>query len=117
MTSKSPTTTRKKRTAELDLLPLITPGEVLREEFMQPLGLTANALALRLRVPANRILGILNGQRAITADTALRLAQYFANSAEFWINLQQNYKLDLAKREKLREIALEVVPHNAIAWS
>ena len=100
---KSSTTTRK-REARRDLLPLITPGEILYEEFLQPLGLSANALAIELRVPANRIQAIVKGQRAITADTALRLAQYFGSSPEFWLNLQKNYELDLAKREKLAEI-------------
>jgi addiction module HigA family antidote len=75
MTSKSSTTTRKKNAARESLLPLITPGEFLSEEFLEPLGLSANALALALRVPANRIQAIVNGQRAITADTALRLRQ------------------------------------------
>jgi addiction module HigA family antidote len=69
----------------MDRLPLITPGEMLAEEFMQPLGLAANALALALRVPATRIQAILKGQRAITAGTALRLGGYFGNSAEFWL--------------------------------
>jgi antitoxin HigA-1 len=101
MTSKSSTTTPK-------LLPLITPGEILGEEFMRPLGLSANALALEVHVPANRIQTIVKGQRAITADTALRLSQYFGNSAEFWLNLQQNYELDRAKREKLDEIRSQV---------
>ncbi len=69
MTSKSPTTTREKRTEEESLLPLITPGEFLAEEFLQPLGLSANAFALALRAPATRIQAIVKGQRAITADT------------------------------------------------
>jgi addiction module HigA family antidote len=73
MKSKSSITTRKRQSSS-NLLPLITPGEILAEEFMQPLGLAANALALALRVPATRIQAILKGQRAISADTALRLA-------------------------------------------
>ena len=107
MTSKSLTTTRKKRTEE-SLLQLITPGEFLSEEFLEPLGLSANALALALRVPANRIQAIVNGQRAISADTALRLAQYFGTTSEFWINLQAIYELDKAKREKLEQIRAQV---------
>jgi addiction module HigA family antidote len=98
----------KSSTITPNLLPLITPGEILGEEFMRPLGLSANALALELHVPANRIQTIVKGQRAITADTALRLSQYFGNSAEFWLNLQQNYELDRAKREKLDEIRSQV---------
>ncbi len=75
---------------------------------MEPLGLSANALALILHVPANRIQDIVRGRRSITADTALRLSQYFGNSAQFWLNLQQNYELDQAKREKLSEIQVVV---------
>jgi addiction module HigA family antidote len=108
MTSKSPTTTREKKTDEESLLPLITPGEFLAEEFLEPLGLSANALALALRVPATRIQAIVNGERAITADTALRLGRYFGTTAEFWVNLQSIYELDKAKREKLTEIMAQV---------
>ena len=108
MTSKSSTTTRK-RTVEGELLPLITPGEFLVEEFLEPLGLSANALAIAIKTPANRILAIIKGQRGITADTALRLAQYFGTSAEFWMNLQQAYELDCARREKLTEIRREIL--------
>lgn len=108
MTSKSSTTTRKKNASQESLLPLITPGEFLSEEFLEPLGLSANALALALRVPANRIQAIVNGQRAITADTALRLGQYFGTTPEFWINLQSIYELDKARREKLEQIQAEV---------
>ena len=106
MKSKSPITINR------ELLPLVKPGEILQEEFMEPLGLSANALALLLRVPANRIQDIVRGRRSITADTALRLSQYFGNSAEFWLNLQQNYELDQAKREKLAEIQAVVPRHS-----
>jgi addiction module HigA family antidote len=106
--SKSSTTTRKE-----DLLPLITPGEILREEFLNPLHLTPNALSLALRVPANRILAIVSGQRAITTDTALRLGRYFGNSPEFWLNLEQNYQLNRAKREKADKISRDVTPRAA----
>lgn len=106
MTSKSSITTRK---AQADLLPLITPGEFLVEEFLEPLGISANALSIALRVPANRIQAIIKGQRSITADTALRLAQYFGTTADFWINLQSVYELDKAKREKLEEIQTQVM--------
>jgi addiction module HigA family antidote len=105
MKSKSSITTPKKKP---ELLSLITPGEILLEEFMKPLNLTANALALDLHVPANRIQAIVNGQRGITADTALRLSQHFGNSAEFWLNLQQNFELEKARRESLAEIQLKV---------
>ena len=102
MKSKLPITT------DNEWLPLVTPGEILQEDFLEPFGLSANALALELHVPANRIQDIVRGRRTITADTALRLSQYFGNSAEFWLNLQQNYELDQAKREKLGEIQAQV---------
>ena len=101
-------TSKSSITIDYELLPLVTPGEILLEEFLEPLGLSANALALELRVPANRIQDIVRGRRSITADTALRLSQYFCNSAEFWLNLQQNYELEQAKREKLVEIQAQV---------
>jgi addiction module HigA family antidote len=78
----------------------ITPGEVLREEFMAPHGLTARALARELGVPANRITAILNGERAVTAETALLLERRFGASAEFWLNLQTAHDLELARRAK-----------------
>lgn len=111
--SKSRTTTRRSKRPQ-QLLPLVTPGEILSEEFLAPLGLSAHRLALALRVPANRIQAIVNCERAITADTALHLARYFGNSAEFWLNLQQNYDLDLARRQKLRKIE-EQVPRRSSA--
>lgn len=80
-------------------LPLVTPGEVLREEFLTPLGISARALARDIDVPANRVTEILNGERAITADTALRLASRFGVSAEFWMNLQSAHDLEKARRQ------------------
>ena len=96
-----------------ELLPLSTPGEILRSEFMEPLGLSANALARALHVPPNRISTILQGRRAITADTALRLARYFGTSEAFWLNLQTDYELRLARREKGDVIRREVKPRAA----
>jgi len=93
-----------------DLLPLTLPGEILRREFMEPLGLSSNALAHDLHVPPNRISTILQGKRAISADTALRLARYFETSAEFWLNLQMDYDLRLARREKDETIRCQVKP-------
>ena len=114
MKSKSSITTRKKPNSSTpELLPLITPGEFLVEEFLEPLGLSANALALMLRVPANRIQSIVNGRRGITADTALRLSQYFGTTPEFWMNLQAAYELDKAKRETLARIRAEVPRRSA----
>jgi addiction module HigA family antidote len=74
----------------------IHPGEMLREEFMKPLGLSANALAIELRVPVTRISEIVRERRGITADTALRLARYFNMTPEFWMRLQMNYDLESA---------------------
>lgn len=96
-----------------ELLPLSTPGELLHKEFMEPLGLSANALARALHVPPNRITAILRGQRSITADTALRLARYFGNTAEFWLNLQADYDLRCARRDKAGKIKAEVNPRVA----
>lgn len=86
-------------------LPPVTPGEVLREEFMAPLGVSARALARELGVPANRITGILNGARAVTAGTALLLARRFGTSAEFWMNLQTAHDLERARREAMGNAA------------
>jgi addiction module HigA family antidote len=73
----------------------VHPGEVLQEEFLKPMGISQNHLALRIRVPARRINEIVLGKRAITADTALRLAKFFGNSARFWLGLQVDYDLDV----------------------
>jgi addiction module HigA family antidote len=91
------------------------PGEVLREEFMRPLGLSANALALDLHVPPNRISAIVRRERprAVTADTALRLGRYFGTSAEFWLNLQTAYELSLAREALHETIERHVRPHAA----
>lgn len=91
----------------------IPPGEILYEEFMGPLGLSATALARELHVPANRVTALVNGQRGLTADTALRLARYFGTSAEFWIRLQAEYELRQARRTVAKEIEREVSPRVA----
>lgn len=83
------------------LLP-VHPGEVLLEEFLKPQGLSQNALALALHVPARRINEIVLGKRGITADTALRLGRYFNMSAKFWLGLQMDYDLEVAE-DKLRD--------------
>jgi addiction module HigA family antidote len=90
-----------------------SPSEILSEEFMKPLGLSANALALALRVPANRITGILAGKRAVTADTALRLARYFGNTAQFWMNAQAAFELSETEHEIGATIAKDVNPRAA----
>jgi addiction module HigA family antidote len=89
---------------EAKLLEPIPPGEVLREEFMRPLGISINALARALAVPPNRIGAIVNGTRAITADTALRLGKYFGTSPEIWLDLQSDYELRLARRTVWKRI-------------
>ncbi len=83
----------------------VTPGEVLREEFMAPFGLSARALARDLDVPPNRITEILNGERAVTAETAILLARRFGTSAEFWMNLQTSYDLEVARETMGRAAA------------
>jgi len=83
---------------ESKLLDPIPPGEILLEEFMRPLGISMNALAGALAVPPNRISAIVNGRRAITADTALRLGKYFGTSPEIWLDLQSDYELRIARR-------------------
>jgi addiction module HigA family antidote len=90
----------------------IHPGEVL-QDLLQEAGLTVNALALALRVPANRIGGIIKGQRGITADTALRLARYFGTSAQMWMNLQAKYELEAAEDAVGRKVEREVLPRSA----
>ena len=93
-----------------ELLPPVHPGEVLRHDFLDPLGLTPHALALALRVAPNRITAILAGQRAVTAESALRLARHFGTSPGFWLNLQKSYELELAEREAGARIRAEVAP-------
>src|SRR5271169_6746169 len=91
-------------------LPPIHPGEILREEFMKPLGLSQNALARALRIPPRRVNEIVLEKRGVTADTALRLARYFGTSAELWTGLQADYELRLARFQRAREIEREVEP-------
>lgn len=88
----------------------IAPGEILFHEFMEPLGISQNQLARDLNVSVPRINEIVNGKRAITSDTALRLARYFDTSAEFWMNLQQRYDLKIAQTELASEIEQTVKP-------
>lgn len=89
------------------------PGEILLEEYMKPLGLSANKLATELHVPANRISAIVNGTRGITADTAMRLGRYFNTTAEFWLNLQTTHDLTRAQAEVGAEIERRVRPRAA----
>ncbi len=93
-------------------LPAIHPGEILAEELVE-IELSANALARALDVPPNRVTEILNGRRAVSADTALRLGRYFGTSAKFWLNLQQSYDLAVAERELGAVIVKKVRPRAA----
>lgn len=91
----------------------VHPGEVLLEEFLKPLGLSQNRLALDIGVPARRINEIVHEKRAVTADTALRLGRYFDMSAQFWIGLQMDYDLDVAEDRLADRLEREVRPHAA----
>ncbi len=94
-------------------MPPIHPGETLREDFMKPLGLTANRLALEILVPATRVNDIARERRAITADTALRLSRYFGTTPSFWMNLQANYDLEIARDSQGAEITDRIRPRQA----
>ena len=89
------------------------PGEMLAEEFLKPLGLSVNALAMALRVPATRMGAVVKGERAVTADTALRLARFFGTSPEFWVNLQAMHDLTKARQESGVTISRDVQPRAA----
>jgi antitoxin HigA-1 len=87
------------------------PGVMLLEEFLKPLGISQNELALKIRVPATRIGEIVHGRRAVSPDTALRLARFFGNSPDFWLNLQKNYDLSKAIVGHAAEIERDVEAH------
>ena len=91
----------------------VHPGEILQEEFLKPMGLSQNRLALALRVPARRINEIVLGRRRVTADTALRLSRYFGMSPQFWLGLQMDYELDMAEDEIESQIDKEITPLSA----
>lgn len=86
----------------------VHPGEMLREEFMKPLAISINGLALELHVPVTRVSEIVNKRRGITADTALRLARHFGTSADFWMNLHKNYELIRTQQQSLKTIERQV---------
>ena len=88
----------------------VHPGEILREDYLVPLGMSANALAKALNVPAPRINDIVRERRGVTADTAMRLSRYFGGDARSWMNLQTAYELRLAEIENARRIEREVIP-------
>jgi len=92
----------------MEKIPNVTPGEILNEEFLTPMGITAYRLSQDTGMPATRVSQILKGRRRITADTALRLARYFGNSAEFWLGIQDEY--DLREEQERLKPELEKIP-------
>jgi addiction module HigA family antidote len=106
---RSPIITEETKMAAKQLDP-IHPGEILEEEFMRPLGLSANALARRIDVPVTRISEIVRGKRGITADTALRLSRLFGTSSGLWLGLQSEYDLRVARRDLSREDLIRITP-------
>ena len=108
--SKSPTITKGPGSRFKRERPPIHPGEMLREEFLLPLGLSANALAIAIGVPATRVGEIVNERRGISADTALRLGRYFHMTPEFWMGLQSDYDLELARFQSAEAIEESVRP-------
>jgi len=93
----------------------VHPGEILREDFLKPLGLSINALGRALHVPPNHVSGIINEKRGISASMALRLARYFGTSPELWLGLQQDYELDMARDTAAAKIDNEVLPRVRLA--
>jgi addiction module HigA family antidote len=91
-------------------LPPVHPGEILREDLMKPLGLSANRLARDLRVPVTRISEIVNGRRSVTTDTALRLGRFFGSTPQFWMNLQAAYDLNVAMSSSADKITRDMRP-------
>ncbi len=91
----------------------VHPGEILQKEFLEPMGISQNKLAMALHVPARRINEIVLGKRGITADTALRLARYFGMSPQFWLGLQMDYELDVAEDAVEERIEREIQPMSA----
>jgi len=100
-----------------DFLDPITPGEILREDFMKPMGISMNKLSRDIAVPPNRISEIVNGKRSISADTALRLERYFGVEAQFWLNLQSEYDLRVMKRKIGKDIKQRILPAKKVAAS
>ena len=99
--------------ATKDRLPPIHPGEILREEFLSPLGMSAHQLSMALRVPATRINDIVNEKRGITADTALRLSRYFGTTSRFWMNMQASWELEVAEDQQGNAVRRDVLPRSA----
>ena len=108
--SKSSTITERQANMTKNKMRPIHPGEILREEFLAPLGMSAHALAMALHVPAPRINDIVRERRSVTPDTALRLARFFDTTAQFWLNLQSSFDLKQAEHETGRLIQQEIRP-------
>lgn len=94
-------------------LPPVHPGEILKEEFLKPLGMSVNALAKALDIPTSRLNDIVLERRGITADTALRLARYFGGDAQSWMNLQSTYELKIADKQVGNQIKRSITPRHA----
>jgi antitoxin HigA-1 len=92
----------------------IHPGEIIKEEYLEPLGMSVNALAVALRVPAPRINDVVRQKRGVSIDTALRLARYFNTTAQFWMNLQTSYDLKIA-RQNMAKIEDEIIPLQTVS--
>ena len=91
--------TKKNKFEKMERLPIITPGQILLEEFMQPNGISQNALSIATGMPTSRVNKIIKGDRSITVETALRLSAFFNNNSEFWLNLQRDYDLECVERD------------------
>jgi antitoxin HigA-1 len=94
-------------------LPPVHPGEVLKADFLEPLRLSVNALSKAIKVPRARLNDVVRGKRGISADTAMRLARYFGTSAQFWMNLQSHYELEIAEEALGGRLGREIRPHAA----
>lgn len=94
-------------------IPPVHPGEILKHEFLEPLGLSVNALSRAIGVPRTRLNDIVLGRRGITADTAVRLARYFKTSGRFWMNLQSHFELEVAEEALGERLDREIGPHAA----
>jgi addiction module HigA family antidote len=100
--------TRRKRD-----IPPVHPGEILKADFLEPLGLSVNALSQAIKAPRTRLNDIVRGRRSVTADTAMRLARYFGTSAQFWMNLQSHYELEVAEESYGARLGREIRPRAA----
>jgi addiction module HigA family antidote len=98
----------------IDRMPPVHPGEIIRFDILEPLGMSVTALAMALRVPQSRMAEIVAGRRGVSADTALRLARYLNSTPDFWLRLQADYDLRVASEQSGTEIARQVLPREAV---